>query len=476
MHLPILRAGKPYRSLNTVPLRHISSGELVATVSQANGGLIARDFLQAPARRRMLGEYDVATLLGFCREAARHFVESELPVDPIDGVMQTPEDYVRTLSSTTGMPEAMARGNMEKIRFVLEQMETVLGGLTRGLDLTVLDSGWSKQDDRVVSYRAEADTLGVILPSNSPGVHSLWLPSIPLKTPLVLKPGSQEPWTPVRVIQAFLAAGCPGEAFGFYPTDYPGAGEILMRSSRAMLFGDESTVRPWAHDTRIQLHGPGWSKVILGEDVVDDWRSQLDMMSASIADNGGRSCLNASGVWVPRHGREIAEALAEKMATIVPRALDDPEAGVAAFSNPKVAHAISAFIDRQLQQEGAEDLMQRHYPEGRVVEVAGCTFLRPSIVWCEDASHPLARAEYLFPFASVVELPEQEILSCMGSTLVATAVTEKPELRRQLMNCGEIDRLNLGSIPTSRVSWDQPHEGNMFDHLYRQRAFQAVGA
>ena len=39
-----------------------------------------------------------------------------------------------------------------------------------------------------------------------------------------------------------------------------------------------------------------------------------------------------------------------------------------------------------------------------------------------------------------------------------------------------IERLNLGPIPTSRVSWDQPHEGNLFEHLFKQRAFQAAGA
>jgi hypothetical protein len=41
-----------------------------------------------------------------------------------------------------------------------------------------------------------------------------------------------------------------------------------------------------------------------------------------------------------------------------------------------------------------------------------------------------------------------------------------------LMNCSHIDRLNLGPIPTWQLSWDQPHEGNLFQHLYRQRAFQ----
>ncbi|NIV49759.1 MAG: aldehyde dehydrogenase, partial [Gammaproteobacteria bacterium] len=60
---------------------------------------------------------------------------------------------------------------------------------------------------RTVSYIGEADALGAVLPSNSPGVHSLWIPSVALKVPVVLKPGSQEPWTPLRIANALLAAG-----------------------------------------------------------------------------------------------------------------------------------------------------------------------------------------------------------------------------------------------------------------------------
>ncbi len=56
-----------------------------------------------------------------------------------------------------------------------------------------------------------------MLPSNSPGVHTLWLPMIPLQIGLVLKPGSQEPWTPYRLASAFVAAGVPKEAISLYP-------------------------------------------------------------------------------------------------------------------------------------------------------------------------------------------------------------------------------------------------------------------
>jgi len=51
----------------------------------------------------------------------------------------------------------------------------------------------------------------------------------------------------------------------------------------------------------------------------------LDLIAESIAANGGRSCINASCIITPRHGRELAEALAERLAQIEPTAIDDPE-------------------------------------------------------------------------------------------------------------------------------------------------------
>ena len=32
--------------------------------------------------------------------------------------------------------------------------------------------------------------------------------------------------------------------------------------------------------------------------------------------------------------------------------------------------------------------------------------------------------------------------------------------------------LLIGALPTWQVSWDQPHEGNLFEHLYARRALQ----
>jgi acyl-CoA reductase-like NAD-dependent aldehyde dehydrogenase len=474
LHVPVLRAGRPYRSLDRVRLSHVQTGETVAEVSQANRGLIARDLLARGENRKTLDRLPVAELLGICKRAAKLFVESELPVDPEGGTGQSPDEFVRCQSSTTGLPETLCRANMEKTRFVLDEMERILAGLTRDLDLSALDTGWVSQNGRTCSYLAEADALGAVLPSNSPGVHSLWLPSVALKIPLVLKPGRREPWTPMRVAQALIAAGCPPQAFSFYPTDYSGSTEILLRCDRSMMFGDAATLRGWRQDHRVQLHGPGWSKVLIGEDRIDDWEQYLDSILTSVACNGGRSCINASGVWVPARGREIAEALAARLAAIEARPLDDPRAEIAAFSDLAMARRISDFIDLQLEIPGARDVTAEHRGD-RVVELGGCGFVLPTVVWCDSPDHPLASTELLFPFVSVVELPQREMLDRIGSTLVATAITEDDDFKASLMSSRDVDRINLGDVPTSSVSWDQPHEGNLFEHLYRQRAFQAAG-
>ena len=57
---------------------------------------------------------------------------------------------------------------------------------------------------------------------------------------------------------------------------------------------------------------------------------------------------------------------------------------------------------------------------------------------------------------------------------MVTALTNDEEFRRELLASPHVGRLNFGPIPTNRISWDQPHEGNLFDHLYARRAFQVA--
>src|SRR4029434_1754234 len=96
-------------------------------------------------------------------------------------------------------------------------MESILDSLSGGLDLEILTRGYGMESRGVVvSYQAQSPVLGLVLPSNSPGVHTLWMPVIPMQVGLVLKPGPQEPWTPYRMAAAFFQAGVPRGALSIY--------------------------------------------------------------------------------------------------------------------------------------------------------------------------------------------------------------------------------------------------------------------
>jgi len=465
--IPVLRKGVEYASYDHVELKSVRTGDVIARVAQANAALIKRDLRRLD--RSCLAGFSITDLVAMTNEAGRHFMESTLPVGD---QLQTPEDYIHQLSETSGLPHSLVRRNMAKLHQVFTEMETILAGLSRGLSLNVLDKLHGQQNGIPVAYFPTASFLAVVLPSNSPGVNSLWMPSISLKTPLVLKPGREEPWTPFRIIQSFIAAGVPAEAFSFYPTDHEGSGALMDASKRALIFGDVGTVQTYASNPGVEVHGPGWSKIIIGNDCIENWRDYIDVIATSISANGGRSCINASTVVVPKYGREIAEAIATKVAEVFPRGPRDPDAILSGFANPRMAEMMDAAIDAGLQTAGAVDCSADKHDGQRKVEQDGCTYLHPTILFCSSWDHPMAGKEYMFPFAQVIETPQSEMLEKMGQSLIVTAITNDEDFLQEIMACPHIDRLNVGALPTSHVEWNQPHEGNLFEFLYRRRSIQ----
>jgi len=477
-HLPVLRRGRLYESLDTVEVKDFRTGEVKATVSQVNAGIVRKDLSRVGEAQAALKRFSVAQLIEICAQTGEQFLTGTLPLGD-KGHTQSPQQYIETLSSTSGLPHVMVRRNMEKIHLALTNMKTVLNGLSRGLDLSILDSGSGEQFGTRLSYFPTTAALGLVMPSNSPAVNSLWLPSIALKTPVIIKPGKEEPWTPYRLIQAFIAAGAPAEAFGFYPTDHEGAGEILKTCGRALIFGDKSTTQQYANNPAIQIHGPGWSKILIGEDCIENWRDYVDVMAASISDNGGRSCINASAIVVPKYAAEIADALAQKLGPIQPAKADDPNARLSGFANPKMVDFIDGAIEEGLKTPGAMDVTAKYRSAAgtaalRKVSFDGGVFVRPTIVLCESFAHPLANREFLCPYASVVQVPQSEMLKQIGYTLACSAITKDAKFIEQLMAYPHIERLNIGPVSTMKISWDQPHEGNMFEFLWQRRSIERL--
>ncbi len=470
LEVPVIRWGQQYESLEKQDVVHFETGETLAKVHQANGGLIKMDMRKAKRARDVLRQFSIAELLEMCKKAGELYVSADLP---LGNSTQSPDDFCRIQSATTGLPENMCRFNMTKNAFVMGHMGEILDALTRGLPYDVFTNGYAMEDRGVwVSYQASSPVCGWVLPSNSPGVHTLWLPVIPLQIGLVLKPGGQEPWTPYRMYEAFAQAGIPREAFSIYPGGHDCGPAVLEGCGRSVIFGAAATVERYKGDPKVQAHGPGFSKIVLGDDAADNWEKHLDLLVDSVYVNSGRSCISASGIWTPRHGAEIADAMARRLGPIGPKPMNDPTSGLAAFTMPGAAEAMNAQINDGCESPAVTEVTAKYRDGGRLVQHERCDFLRPTILHVSDPDDPMANTEFMFPFASVVDCPQDQFIKKAGYTLVCTAITQDEKFKRNLIDAVTIDRLNLGEVRTYQLNWLQPHEGNIIDFLFRSRAFQ----
>jgi acyl-CoA reductase-like NAD-dependent aldehyde dehydrogenase len=274
--------------------------------------------------------------------------------------------------------------------------------------------------------------------------------------------------------EAFFQAGIPREAISLYPGGADVGAAVLDAVDRTMIFGGQPTVDRYRGNPRVQAHGPGFSKILIGDDVVDRWETFLDVMVDSVFLNSGRGCINTSGIWASRHTEEIADAIARRLAAVEALPPDHPDASLAAFTVPGAAEAINAAIDADLQTPGVTDVTAKHRGGPRLIKQGRADYLLPTILHCDSPDAAAAKKEYMFPFATVVRCPEAKMIQSIGPTLVCTALTNDEALRRKLLDAVHVDRLNFGPVPTTQLNWLQPHEGNLIDFLFRARAFQAA--
>src|SRR5262245_58883054 len=171
-HLPALRRGKAYESLDKTQLLDHRSGNALVSISQVNAGIVRKDLARISESRAAPKRFTLPQLLEMCTRAGEQFLQSTLPLGD-KGHTQSPQEYIETLSRTSGLPHNMVKRNMAKINDSLTHMREVLNGLTRGLPFDVIDKGIGEQNGSTVCFYPRTQSLGVVMPSNSPAVNSL---------------------------------------------------------------------------------------------------------------------------------------------------------------------------------------------------------------------------------------------------------------------------------------------------------------
>ncbi|HWY74352.1 MAG TPA: aldehyde dehydrogenase, partial [Verrucomicrobiae bacterium] len=124
-HIPALRRGRPYESLDQTNVTDHRTGTVRASISHVNAGIIRKDLARISESRAALKKFTTEQLIEISAKAGELFLNGTLPLGD-KGHTQSALEYIETLSATSGLPHVMVRRNMAKIHHALTNMRAIL--------------------------------------------------------------------------------------------------------------------------------------------------------------------------------------------------------------------------------------------------------------------------------------------------------------------------------------------------------------
>lgn len=372
----------------------------------------------------------------------------------------SPTDYQHTVSRT-GTPLATVRAAVDVIRrsatgaYFSAQHARPVGAVNDWRDgLT--------RTGRAVWIR-RGNVFAVHAAGNHPAVHSLWLEALALGYRVAVRPSRREPFTPHRLISALRASGFGDDQVVLLPTDYAVADEILRQADLSMVYGGQEVIDKYATDPTVLPNGPGRSKILITAEA--DWRDYLDMIVDSVSYQGGVGCVNTTAVFVEGDPTPLAEAIAERLATIPSLPPDDEKAVLPVYS----LEAAKTFEKYLLTTAaGTTSHLGGH---GVVDELGdGSAVLRPAVHQVDSPHATQVNVELGFPCVWVAPWTREAGASVFTDTLVLTAVTQDEQLLDDLLADPTIKNLYLGNHPTYWMAPGIPHDAYLGEFLMRSKA------
>jgi acyl-CoA reductase-like NAD-dependent aldehyde dehydrogenase len=377
----------------------------------------------------------------------------------VDGMSAADHQFI--VSRTSGMPISVVRSAADAIASSAAQAYRS----TQNARPVGAVNDWRDPLTRTgqAVWTRRGDVFAVHAPGNHPGVHSLWLEALALGYRVAVRPSRRDPFTPHRLISALRAAGFGDDQVVLLPTGYDTADAILRGADLAMAYGGDDVMRKYAAQSKMLPQGPGRSKILLTADV--DWREHLDVIVASISDEGGRGCVNTTAVFVEGDTTAVAQAVAERLAAVPSLPPEDEHAVL-----PVLPVADAQQIERYLLAEAAGTVPWLG-GDGVVDELGdGSAVLRPAVHQLDRPDADQAGVELSFPCVWVAPWTPEAGLEPFKETLVLTAITGDTRLVDALVAEPSISNVYVGDHPTYWIEPGIPHDGYLADFLMRTKA------
>jgi len=378
-----------------------------------------------------------------------------------------PEAYVRNASLTSGLPLSITRRN------TIGVFPQALGLMGRFLEvqspggLGVFDTGFYEAGGIRIGMVPRGRNVGFVMPGNHPSTHFLWLMALAMKVPVVVKPSSDDLFTPFRLVMSLLDAGLPEDAIAFVPGGHDLTDTIVQSCSLSVLFGMQQLADRYASNRNVRVHGPGRSKVVVTADA--DFDEAVTLISRLVMDDAGRGCINGSAVVVEGNADTLAAAVAERLAA-VPVQSPLAEGAQLGSVRPNEAAAFNAMIDHGLGG-GARELTPG--PGGRVATVDGVSTMRPTVIEVSSYQHPLFGMELPFPFVVFAGASRAELARAASLSLAVVGAGHDDTLGEELLQEPTIDKVFDSGALSTEFDPREPHEGYLLDFLYQKKAIRS---
>ncbi len=372
------------------------------------------------------------------------------------------EAYVGLASRISGLPIGVARAGA---RSVADSVRCAFDAVRPARPVgAALD--WREERTRKGSavWARRGEVFAVHAAGNGPGVHGLWPLALALGYRVAVRPSRREPLTAHRLVYALRQAGFRPEDAVYLPTDHIGADEIIRSADLAMVYGGQEVVDKYGNDPTVIVNGPGRTKIVITAD--RDWRDYVDLIVDSIANLGGMACVNTTAVLCEGDPAPLAQAIAERLATIEPLPTDD-ERSILPTQPLDKAQALANYL--AAKAAGSTPLLGAD----RVVAALGdgCAALRPAVHLMTEPDVDKLNAELPFPCVWVSSWSRGAGMEPLRHSLVVTAITGDEELIDNLLAEPTISNVYCGRHPTYYTAAGIPHDGFLADALMRNKGF-----
>lgn len=441
-----------YDRQRILDLRRRPLAELCTVPRLAQDKMLRKTPVAQEALRRMPPEEWFALL----RRAGELFSSASLPLGDRSVDLAT---HVELVSQASGLPASRVRTSLDALVADCGRFEQIVDAQCAGLDPDCLRTG---RTGRLFSLAPAGKNLAVRVPANSPAINITWMIALALRRPVILGVSPEEPFTPLRLVEALYAAGLPDGAVSLM---YEERGPIFERADQVLWAGDVPKGLATA-PRRVKTYHQGRSKAVVFGDGNPELWERLATMSRRGA---GRLCTNLSGLLVLGDAQRTGRQLAEAMARLEILPLEHPDAILAAVPDRSFAQAIDDAIEAAIRR-GATDLSAQVAPPSRLIEHDGLTFLRPTVLQI-DVDDRFFSAELPFPFVTVAQVTRERVIpTCRGSLIVSMFGADRELVREAAADPG-IDKIFQDELGDRGYDSLDPHEGFLLDFLYLKKAF-----